>query len=493
MGNDKIIFNVVKSMTMNEKRYFKIFCKQHILGSQNKYVLLFNIIDGLKEFDEKFIKEVLFKNDYSNKFISSDMNYLTKILMKSLNEFHSEKTCDLKIKQNLISIEILFYKGLYEECLNLINKTKRIKLVNESQYLMLEILNSEKKCKGYSKGLLEAMAVNDKIGGYFDVLKEAKLVADVYYKSYSYKNSIGKLPRKQVVQDFDELLKNDVLQNISNQATIHTKIFNFLIYSNYYSVKKDKKNELLYLRKVAALFDDNEVYKFENPLDYISVYVRIIDINKREESAIFYKDLDCLRSFDKIINLQSNVAQERIFLHTYQAELEYLLFTNELDKALLIMKKIQEALVLNKYSIEPYYMISLNYFFASIYCSLGDISSGLKYINTILNDPKAKERLSIFIKAEFMNIIIHYELKNHKLVLNKAIDLDKKYKTNFKFSYLEKAILKTIIKISENPHIVSEKVEFGKLKSRISNKIKVDNSLLHTNYMKYINLRTLGR
>jgi len=67
-----------------------------------------------------------------------------RILLKSLNEFHSEKTCDLKIKQNLISIEILFYKGLYEECLQLITKTKRIKLANESQYLMLELLGWEK-------------------------------------------------------------------------------------------------------------------------------------------------------------------------------------------------------------------------------------------------------------------------------------------------------------------------------------------------------------
>jgi len=133
MGNDKIIFKVIKSMTMNEKRYFKIFCKQHTLGSQNKYVLLFDLIDNLKDFDEKHIKEELKKNDYSNKYFSSDINYLMRILLKSLNEFHSEKTCDLKIKQNLISIEILFYKGLYEECLHLITKTKRIKLANESQ------------------------------------------------------------------------------------------------------------------------------------------------------------------------------------------------------------------------------------------------------------------------------------------------------------------------------------------------------------------------
>jgi hypothetical protein len=488
-----MIFKVIKSMTMNEKRYFKIFCKQHTLGSQNKYVLLFDLIDNLKEFNEELVKEGLKKKEYSNKYFSADMNYLTRILMKSLNEFHSEKTCDLKIKQNLISIEILFYKGLYEECLNLINKTKRIKLANESQYLILELLNWEKKCIGYSKGLLEAIEVNNTIGSYFSVLKDAKLITDVYYKSYFYKNSIGKISRKDVELDFDELLKSEILSKKNRQSTIRTDIYYQLIYSNYYHVIRDKKNEMSYLREVISIFDDNEVYKYENPLDYISVYIRIVDINKKEAGAVFYNDLTRLRSFNKIINLQSAVAEERIFLHTYQAELEYLLNINQLDKALLIMNKMQDTLVLNKYNIEPYYMISLYYIFASIYCSMGNFSFGLKFINKILNEHKVKERPNTFIKAEFMNIIIHYELKNYKLVLKNILDLDKKYKSSFKFSYLEKAVLKTIVKISENPHIVNEKSEFAKLKLKISNKYEQDQSLLHDNYMKYINLKTSYR
>lgn len=493
MDNDKLIFKVIKSMTMNEKRYFKIFCKQHTLGSQNKYVLLFELIDELDGFNEVFIKEELEKKKYSNKYLSSDMNYLTRILMKSLNEFHSEKTCSLKIKQSLISIEILFYKGLYEECLNLINKTKRIKLANESQYLILELLNWEKKCLGYSKGLLEAIEVNNKLDIYFDTLKEAKLIADLYYKSYFYKNSVGKVSQKKVEHDFEELINSDILKNISNQAKIQTTIFYLLIYSNYYHVKKDWENDLKYLRKVISLFDENEIYKFENPLDYISVYIRIIDINKKKESAIFYEDLNSLRSFDKIINLQNEVAKERIFFHTSQTELEHLLNFNQLGKALSIMGKIQETLVINKYKIEPYYMISLYYLFASVYSSTGDFSSALKYVNTILNGYKFIERPKIFIKTEFLNIVIHYELKNYKLVFRNITSLKVKYKSNFKFSYLENEILKTILKIIENPNIVNERIVFAELRQKIKNKFEVDENLLHNNYMKYIILKASYR
>ena len=493
MGNDKIIFKVIKSMTMNEKRYFKIFCKQHTLGSQNKYVLLFDLIDNLKDFDEKHIKEELKKNDYSNKYFSSDINYLMRILLKSLNEFHSEKTCDLKIKQNLISIEILFYKGLYEECLHLITKTKRIKLANESQYLMLDLLNWEKKCLGYSKGLTQAIAVNNDLANYFSVLQEAKHITDLYYKSYFFKNSVGKVALEKVQEDFEKLIDELNLTPISEQASIHTTTYFYLIYSNYFNVLKSKEQELLYLRKVIALFDENEAYKHENPLDYITVYSRIISINRRKESAVFYQDLEKLRSFDNIINLQNDVARERILLHTYQAEIEHLMHRNKLEEALVVMSKIQEAIATGKYHIEPYYMISVYYLFAAIYSTMGNYSSGLKYINTILNEYKLSERPNTFIKAEFLNIVIHYELKNYKLVLRSIANLEKKYKTNFKFSYLEKEILSTISKITENPHIVNEKVMFTKLRLEIQNKFDADESLLNSNYMKYIILKSSYR
>jgi hypothetical protein len=124
--------------------------------------------------------------------------------------------------------------------------------------------------------------------------------------------------------------------------------------------------------------------------------------------------------------------------------------------------------------------------FASIHCANGNFSAGLKYINIILNEYKFSDRPNTFIKSEFLNVVIHYELKNHNLVLKNSLDIIKKYKTNFKFSYFERQILTTIKNISENPHIVNERAEFGKIKNKIQLKFPEVNSLLHNNYMKYI-------
>lgn len=476
---------------MNEKRAFKISCKKHTLGDQNKYLLLFDIIDSSSDFNEELIKETLVNNGYSSNYFSADKNYLNKTILKSLNEFHSEKTSDLKIKQNLISIEILFYKGLYEECLSLINKTKRIKLASESQYLILEIIKWEKKCIGYSQGLLEAIKTNNLLDPYFENIKSEKIITDFYYKSYYYKNSVGQISQEELIENFKDIFTDSIFKNGDETRNIHTNIFYYLIYANFHHIKKEQVKELKYLRKVITFFDANETYKLEKPLDYISIYIRIIDIIKREKDTDFYTDLKILRGFDKYINIQNKVANERIFLHTYQAEIEYLLNFDQAESALIIMNEMQIALKKYKYTIEPYYIISTYYLFASIYCSLGNFSDGLKYVNMILNEYKFNQRPKIFIKTEFLNIVIHYELNNYQLVQNNINSLKKKYKTNFKLSSLEKNILKTILKIISNPNIINERAAFYKLKSKVESN-KPHNSPIQKNYFKYIAFKAMN-
>jgi hypothetical protein len=74
MATKNTIFNIVKSLSMNEKRYFKIYCKQHVVNGQNKYVLLFDLIDNQSVFDDELIKNELSKLNYSKNNFSSDIN-----------------------------------------------------------------------------------------------------------------------------------------------------------------------------------------------------------------------------------------------------------------------------------------------------------------------------------------------------------------------------------------------------------------------------------
>ena len=57
MQPTKDLFQLVKSLSQSEKIYFKKYTSLHVLGGVNNYILLFNVIEQQKQYDETLIKE----------------------------------------------------------------------------------------------------------------------------------------------------------------------------------------------------------------------------------------------------------------------------------------------------------------------------------------------------------------------------------------------------------------------------------------------------
>jgi hypothetical protein len=166
--------------------------------------------------------------------------------------------------------------------------------------------------------------------------------------------------------------------------------------------------------------------------------------------------------------------------------LEFLIYNNNFEEAIKIMQMVIKSLKENKFNFEPYYFIDMYYQFACILLVNKNLSQSLKYINLILNEFKSEDRPTSFIKTKILNIIIHFELKNYKLVLHNHNNFNKKHKSVFKLNFIEKNIIQSIIKISENPFGTNESVEFKKLNNKILKKNQTDKNISNKIYIKYI-------
>jgi len=478
---------LIKSMTMNEKRHFKLSFSKNKIGPQSKYLLLFDLIHTNLNINESFLKKKLSVFNYSTKNISFDINYLNKIILKDLNTFHSEKSTDLRVKENLKSIEILFYKGLYKECLELIKKTKKINSKCNNHFLLLDLLNWEKKCTGYSLGFSKAQLINDTIYDQFQSINENRIITDLYYQSYFLKNNFNKTSSDDINNKFKKLIKQDLsLINITESSSIESQIFYNLIHANYYSVSKKKEKELMYLEKTIDIFNSSPTYKKEKPLDFISIYKRIIDHHKKGLESIFYEKIKKLRQFADIIDLQKSVALERIFFHTYKAELDFLINNSDIVSAKKIMQEIILVQKTNKYNIEPYYSIGLNYKFACIYICNNDFSDSLKHVNLILNEYDYKDRPATFTKTEILNILIHFRNENFNLVIQNIERFNKKFKPKFKLSQVEKVLLKNIYTFSKEPYKINKIIFFKSIKNELELKKNINLGLTNKVYLMYM-------
>jgi hypothetical protein len=69
----------------------------------------------------------------------------------------------------------------------------------------------------------------------------------------------------------------------------------------------------------------------------------------------------------------------------------------------------------------------------------------------------------------------------------------KKYSKEYAINFIEKHILKTIIKITNDPNLISEKNEFLKLKNKIDRKETDFSKTVNINYYKYIVSKTVPK
>lgn len=118
------LFELVQSMNPSEKRYFKVFTSLHTMGEGNKYMQLFEIIEGQDAYDENFILEKL--NTKQGASFSKMKKYLYELILKAMRNYNNEKNGSHLINNAIDDTAILFDKGLHKQALKSLEKAEKI-------------------------------------------------------------------------------------------------------------------------------------------------------------------------------------------------------------------------------------------------------------------------------------------------------------------------------------------------------------------------------
>ena len=481
---------------MSEKRYFKLLSSRHVKGEKNNYLVLFDVLDKAQEEDEIAIRKELMNKKINVEFYSADKNYLYHQIIKSLNDFHFAKTYNLEIKEYLLSIEILFHKGLYKECTRLIDRAEKLAKKCENFPLLIDLLNWKKKCMGYSMGLSKASEVNKEIESYLEILNNQKRITDLYYQSYELISKEEKIHDSETIQKLKRILSQPEIKDEGKCLSFSARVFRKLIFSHFYLAVNEKRNELEMLHDLIEDLDQNEVYKEENPLDYISIFNRFLEIKKQFANDDFTDYIKKLKEFPKSVKIKKETSEERVFIHCHTHEMEYYLLKNDYEKALQKSKEIDKEIARFKLNIEPFHLIYFYYSNAIALLFLGENKKALKFILNVLLKFKSSDRPQAYRRLELLYILTHFELGNSDLVESfskKLLAEDKKDEILLPF---EKLLMKSLLEIlnSEKKKKNTKEENWKNLSLELQKEKTNSNPTylnLLNNYQKWIELKSL--
>jgi len=146
------IIELVRSMSMGEKRHFTLYTGIKGKSKEPKYIKLFNYINNGLDVTDKEVSNAGFK--------SADKNFLKEKIEESLHDLYLGKTVVSKLKWLTESMERYYNNQQWAELKKCIKKTKEIALKNEQYMDLLQAIYWEKEMiipHPESKQLLEKL------------------------------------------------------------------------------------------------------------------------------------------------------------------------------------------------------------------------------------------------------------------------------------------------------------------------------------------------
>lgn len=463
------VYELIKSMNMSEKRQFKIYSSRHIIDGENKYTVLFDILDKMEQYDTEELTSALKSLSKETTYIKADMNFLYQLILKSLVLFHSGKSAQIILNESISAIEILYYKGLFSQCMKEIYKAAQIAKSTELFSALLKIIQYEKLV--YNHLPVHKRTEREIIGDMVEINKTLQVIIE-YYNLYNEANQIrieaAKTRNIREIRAFDKLMKHPLLEHENRSSSIDGKIKYYQIYAMWCYVHGNKKDELQFNKKIITLFESNPLYKEEHLVEYVNTYARIISISKDMPEKLFYRELNNVRNIvvqtDKLYYLRVSA---QIFNFSYSIELSNYLQKKQFSKASTIVNDIESGLKKYKDILTPSYKITFLYMLAYYYFTVGNFDNAIKKINTLLNEYTEDDRPDLYNFAKLLNLLIHFELKNYSYVHYKRASVQYYFKKQSSSFETENLILKFFSK--EKNYTIDLEKSLQNLKAALEN------------------------
>lgn len=137
------LFQLVKSLSKAEKRNFKLFASRNSGSADLKIVQLFDLLDRLDEYEDD---SVLKKNKHLRDAQLPNLKaHLYRQVLASLRVVREDTSLENQLHEQLEYARILYNKGLFNQCLKTLARTKETARAFHQNTFWLQALIFEKK------------------------------------------------------------------------------------------------------------------------------------------------------------------------------------------------------------------------------------------------------------------------------------------------------------------------------------------------------------
>jgi hypothetical protein len=411
------LFDLIKSLTNSEKRYFTLYCQRHF-SEDNHSLRLFQSIAKQNEYNEtKALRETgLAKNNFA-----VQKNILYNQILAALIQYDTAGSLAMQMQQDIFACQKLMQKGLIQQARSKLNQIKadaeKYELHETGlQALQIEAaLNAREQYRHTSETDLERWLEANK-------LLTEKISAEAYFKNIN-----SRAQKLQLSTGGKSTSSTQSVQSILNEANKKMPTMN---------LTEKSRMDLLQTEALYQFMSGNTSKAFEINGSFIALMESqrhwIQFFPQRYFSALNNYLIDCfvlkrqaelLRGLEKMRALKDDPAfkkttnlEPNIFRITYQIELNYLIAGGQFSLALEILPDVKAGLAKHHGKIPLHHQMNMEYLSAYVLFGAGHYHKASSQIDVLQQYSRSETAALIDDVAAIMQVICHYELGNYSIL-----------------------------------------------------------------------------
>lgn len=413
------LFQLIKSLNKNEKRYFKLFVSRDNGGKDKKILQLFDLINEQEDFNEA---EILRKGkDIKEQQLSNLKSELYKQILQSIRLFHTSKIVDLEIRQLIDFAQILFDRCMYKDGLKLLLKAKKMAKSHDNLELMLETIKLEKSVmshtidsenqKRVSKIIQEVSHINNKI----NLINQLSNLSDRLNALYK---KVGFIRDERDFTTLEKYFHRSLPSFSETELSVLEKIYVHNLYTGYYFFIQDFEQGCQRAQLLVDLFDENPSFILSKTDLYIQGINKLLIAQfKLARYFDFVENSEKLQEVSQIPGLRLNEdIRAKLFKYSNLHEINRYFLLGDFDGGIKQIGQTEQGLQKFIDRLDKHSSIIFYYKIACLYFGASDFRNTTLWLNKIINITDVDLREDIHCFARILNLISHYEMGNVDLI-----------------------------------------------------------------------------
>lgn len=412
------LIQLIGSLSKAEKRGFKLFVGRFSSSDDAKFLQLFDYIDKTKVYTDA---DLVKKNVEIKKSQLSNLKaHLYKQILVSLRLQNSNNSSDIEIRESIDYARVLYDKGLYNQSLKILERSK----INAQKYsldiLCLEISGFEKKIDSqYITRSIDSRSEELAIESVhlIDKISESNTFSNLALKLYGLYLKVGFVKNEKEYLFVKEYFDSNFPEVPDNHLGYYEKMHLYNAYFWYYYIVQDFLNCYKYAKKWVDLYEEYPLmksYEFEIYLKGVNNLLgALFNLRHREKLVVYLEVLKSLLENEHSLN-ENTKFQLKLYYYTNLINKHFL--EGSFDEGLKEIPQFEKFLTEFEKAMDHHRSINFYYKIACLYFGAGNNRKAIFYLNKIINLKESNIREDIQCFARILNLIAHYENGNDDLL-----------------------------------------------------------------------------